>query len=283
MRRTFLRAIKDKAFSAYARIWNHLRQAFIRQCLLNQTRQQLLAASGSWSGKTIFIVGNGPSLERNQIRLAAKHSFIALNRAYQLFEPSAFELGASGYLIINDFYRNLEVLPTLSHQFKQVVVGCHNPDLIYFYPALLRPFWIFANCAWDLRVYRHVPVFQDQSHVQKFSSDFSHKYYAGRSVLFSAIQFAAYLGVARIVLIGCDMDFSGLLQYSPLIKNDRFELAHLGHFDYAIHGRPHMSACRKGLNKLGIEILNGTPAGAIQEIPRVSMDQLSDLLAAESP
>lgn len=279
---TLRRSIKDKALFAYTRLWNHCHQAFIRHCLLNQTRLQLLSASGSWSGRTIFIVGNGPSLEENQIQLAANHSFIALNRAYQLFDPSAFELGAAGYLIINDFYRNLEILPTLSHQFKQVVVGCPYPEHIYFYPALLRPFWIFANCAWGFRVSRNGPSFQDQSPVQKFSNDFSRKYYAGWSVLFSAIQFAAYLGVARIVLIGCDMDYSGPLEYSSLIKHDRFLLGHSCFFDYTVHGLPHMLACRKGLDKLGIEILNGTPAGAIQEIPRVSLGQLRDLLAAGS-
>jgi hypothetical protein len=265
--------------SVYVSQWNFLRQALVRESLLNQTRKDLQLTRCRWKGKTLFIVGNGPSLANEQVSLASNNCFIALNRAYQLFDASAFGQGGCGYLMINDFNRNLEILPTLDHRFRQVVIGCHNPEDVFFYPSLLRPGWIFANCAWGLRLTRIGPAFSDLSSLQLFSSDFSKAYYSGWSVLFSALQFAAFLGVSRIVLIGCEMDFSGPIEYSPLIRSDRFNLGHNSCcFDYDIHGRPHMIASVNALEELGIELLNATPGGAIQEVTRVSMSQLNHLL-----
>lgn len=269
--------------------WNNLDstldsviQIKIRNNLVADSRLILDRIRGSSHAQTVFCIGNGPSLSEEQVRLASEHPFVATNRAYQLFDTSAFSLGGNGWLMINDFYRSLEVLPALDAGVQQVVVGCHNPSNIYMYKVLMRPSWIFANCAWGLQVNREGVRCLDLSHKQFFSGDFAQKYYAGWSVIFSAIQFAAYLGARQIVLIGCDMDYSGPVQYSGLIKKDRLSIGHICRFEYQEHGRQHMISCRDGLQEMGIEIYNASPSGAIHEIPRITDQELRDLLEQKS-
>ncbi|MDC2993775.1 hypothetical protein OAZ88_00620 [bacterium] len=254
----------------------------IRRDLLRGSRNSLLAAKDACKGRVVFCIGNGPSLCSKQLKLASAHPFIATNRAYQLFSPSLFRRGGQGWLLINDFHRSLEVLPALEDDHQQIVVGCHNPKNIYLYAAIMRQAWIFANCAWGARFGLGGLRLFDQSFVQLCTDDFSKRYYAGWSVIFSAIQFAAYLGAKKIVLFGCDMDFSGPVQYSGLIKNDRLSIGHLGSFIYEENGKPHMIACRDKLQAKGIQMFNAAPAGAITEIPRITHGELEKMLELEN-
>jgi hypothetical protein len=253
-------------------------QLKIRKDLVNASSDRLAEIKDRFHGQTVFCIGNGPSLTADQVKLASAHPFVATNRAYQLFDDNAFGIGSKGWLIINDFCRSIEVLPSLGPAYEQVVVGCHDPAKIYLYKSLVRTPWIFANCAWGFRLNSQGIKLLDLSNQQLFSPDFEKRYYAGWSVIFSAIQFAAYLGASHIVLVGCDMNFSGSIQYSSLIKDDRLSIGHLGRFDYQEHGRLHMISCAEGLEAMGVQILNATPGGAINEIPRISYRNLCNLL-----
>jgi hypothetical protein len=251
-------------------------QIKIRNDLIFDTKPRLLSTKDSLRGRTVFCVGNGPSLTDDQLRLASKHAFVATNRAYQLFDSSAFSLGGNGWLMINDYHRSLEILPALTTDYQQVVVGCWKPKNIYLYKVLMKPPWLFANCAWGLQLSSKGVRCLATPH-QLFSDNFAHVYYCGRSVIFSAIQFAAYLGAKRIVLIGCDMDYSGPLLYSAKINGK----AKLFEFNYLEDGMPHMISCRDGLHSMGIQIYNASIPSAINEISMISYEDLCALLRCE--
>jgi hypothetical protein len=255
-----------------------LSRLWVRERLFRKTRDRLSAFHGAWSGKTIFVVGNGPSLTEQQISFVSNHCFIATNRAYQLFPDASFMNGGNGFLVINDFSRAQEVLPTLPEAYQQVVYGCPDPENILASQQLLRNGFLFARCHWGVRLNQWDVYLTDNDKCQAFSHDFKAGYYPGHSVAFSAIQLAAYLGAKRIVLIGCDMNYSGPTQYSSLIKPGRHRLGHVGFFDYDYHGRPHMLACIEGLAQHGIELLNATVGGAITDLKRVSQEDLEELL-----
>jgi hypothetical protein len=257
-------------------------QLKIKRDLLRGSRNSLLAAKDAFNGRVVFCIGNGPSLCPEQLKLASAHPFVATNRAYQLFQSSSFLRGGQGWLFINDFYRSLEVLPVLGDDYQQVVAGCHNPKNIYLYMSIMREPWIFANCAWGIRFGRRGLRMVDQSSIQLCTPGFERRYFSGWSVIFPAIQFAAYLGAKKIVLLGCDMDYSGPVQYSALIKSDRLSIGHLGRFVYEEHGKPHMISCRDRLQAKGIQMYNAAPAGAIDEIPRITHEELAKMIDLEN-
>lgn len=231
---------------------------------------------------TVVCVGNGPSLTQEQVILASRTTFVATNRAYQLFDPTCFEAGGRGWIIMNDVSRCLEVLPGLPASFRNVVFACHRPSAFRSVARLWRPGWIYAPIAWTSVVSKR-GLTLDENHAQEFSPHFFSRYYGGRSVIFPAIQLAYRFAPRRIVLVGCDMDYSGPVQYSELIRPERHGIGHLGSFDYSEHGRDHMIACREGLAGCGVDLLNATPAGAVRELRRISHEEFGALVAAPSP
>jgi hypothetical protein len=253
----------------------------VRERLFRKTRERLSSLQGSWFGRTVFVVGNGPSLNQEQIDYVSTKHLIATNRAYQLFPDASFTRGGNAFLVINDFSRAQEVLPSLPLAYQQVVYGCPDPANIFESEQLMRDGFLFARCHWGVRLNQWDIYLTDNDKCQAFSHDFVLGYYPGHSVAFSAIQLAAYLGAKRIVLIGCDMAYSGPTQYSSLIKLERHGLGHLGSFDYEFHGRPHMLACLDGLTQQGIELLNATAGGAITELRRVSLSEIDQMILSD--
>ena len=248
--------------------------------LLRTTRARMLGLYNKYAGRTVFCVGNGPSLTAGQIQLASRFPFIATNRAHQLFTAESFERNGNGWIIMNDNNRCLEVLPDLPTNYKNVIFSTFLPDSLNEVAKLSRHDWIFSPCKWKIFFNQNglqlAPDLQ-----QAFSKDFSKVYYPGYSVIFPAIQLAHYMGATRIILIGCDMNYSGPTQYSDLIKLERLKIGHLGSFNYETQGRNHMIACRDALANFGKEILNGTVGGAIQELKRVTHPELIDLMARQ--
>lgn len=248
--------------------------------LLWATRARMLELCNKYEGRTVFCVGNGPSLTVDQIQLASGFPFIATNRAHQLFTAESFEDDGNGWIIMNDNNRCFEVLPDLPTSYSNVVFSTFLPNSLHDIVKLSRKYWIFAPCKWKVFFNRHglqlAPDLQ-----QIFSENFSKVYYPGYSVIFSAIQLAYYMGASRIVLIGCDMNYSGATQYSDLIKLERLNIGHLGSFNYDTQGKDHMIACRDALSSYGKELLNGTIGGAIHELRRISYQQLLELSSQE--
>jgi len=252
-----------------------VRTALARRRLLRKERGVLQRYAGAFSGETVICVGNGPSLREDDVAIIGQYPFVATNRAYQLFDENCFAFGGRGVLIVNDDNRCLEMLPGLSDKIKNVVFSTYTGETFFEVSALRREAWAFAPAKWRLRRRRAALVLGADGR-QCFSPQFDRVYFPGWSVIFSAIQFAYYLGAARIVLIGCDMEYSGKKQYSDLIKEERFGIGHIGEFDYAVHGRPHMLACRQALVARGVELVNATPGGAIDEVPRVRLSLLAE-------
>ncbi len=253
--------------------YNCARVLIERAITLRKMRCNLLKLKNSLKNQTIICVGNGPSLTQEQVELASNFPVIATNRAYQLFSNSLFEHGGCGWIIINDDKRCLEVLPDLPQSFKNIVFSTYLPSSFHKIWSLHRPGWIYAPCKWSVRITQHgLAVEPDIKY--EFSESFEKVYYPGKSVIFSAIQFAYFLGAAKIVLIGCDMDYSGAKRYSHLIKKERHGIGHLGNFNYIDNGKEHMIVCRESLSAKNVELLNATPSGAIKEIPHVTMNDL---------
>jgi hypothetical protein len=275
MKSSKLYRLLQRCYFVFRSNCDSLYRLFIRQKYICRSHRRLEDLRNLWAGCTVFVVGNGPSLNEEQIKLLARTKFIATNRAYQIFDPSSFSSGGNGFIIINDIRRVLEVLPGLSQRIQQVVFGCPDPKDIYTLCSFPHAAFTFAKCIWRLRFKDLILTLDDNDKAQLFSPDFAKGFYPGHSVAFSAIQLAAYLGAKRIVLIGCDMTYSGPNDYSPLIRSDRHSLGHVGFFDYALHGRKHLLACQAGLAAMNIELLNATPGGAIMEIPRVLIHDLT--------
>lgn len=110
-----------------------------------------------------------------------------------------------------------------------------------------------------------------------------------KTVIYCAIQLAAYLGVTEIYLIGCDHDYLQDVQrtenhFYPEAQGNPNDAGHLAQFtterwfqEYYTRWRDYR-LMRDYLSSRGVRIFNATDGGMLDVFPRV---RLADLLAKE--
>lgn len=149
------------------------------------------------AGETIFVVGGGPSVHRTNLGLVNRHPVIFCNVAVRL--APEFSKSAKYWIVVSGAAMN---------QFKNI--GREN---------LTASFRCIG--AWPARIEKDAITEEDvvlpvrtkkglfrvvDDHSQYFSEDLAKGicHGGGSSVIFSAIQLAAYMGASEIVLLGAD-------------------------------------------------------------------------------
>lgn len=137
-----------------------------------------------YKGKTCFILGNGPSLNKTNLGLLKNKYTFGLNKIYLLFGKTEFR--PTFYVAINKF---------VIEQSKAEINRFKIPKFISFFSEELVNFdsnTMFLN---DLKK-------------QQFSKNIDYGIYQGSTVTFVALQIAYYLGFKKVFLIGVDHSFS---------------------------------------------------------------------------
>lgn len=155
---------------------------------LTKNEKKLLALKNKFKGRRAFIIGNGPSLTKTDIRLLKDEITIGCNGIFLLFKDMGF---------LPTFYT---VEDTLVAEDRAEIINRIRGTLKVFPYDLrycLKPDGdtVFVNF---VRKYRGFP---------KFSSDFSRNVFWGGTVTFLNLQLAYYLGIREVYLIGIDHSY----------------------------------------------------------------------------
>lgn len=222
-----------------------------------------------WSGEVVICMGTGPSLEATDLSLLNNHHIIGTNYAYRLLNtitPKSFHLVIQDSNRFSDVKSDLRNFSRPIHLSTQVFLDGISPpsaeyfggnSLNYFFPKSI--FCVDADQI-DIRV----------SMENRWSWDPRKGLYLGHSVIFSAIQLAAFFGASRIICIGIDMDYSGRTSFFSGVKNI------WNTFSYELHCHDMFVTVRRALESKGIEILNATEGGKVTALPRATLrDSLS--------
>ncbi len=148
-----------------------------------QSRARMRRWRGKYRGRRCFILGNGPSLKRTDLRRLRGEITFGLNRIYLLFD----ELGFSTTFLVSFNQHVLE-------QFHTDLEGLRCPR---FFAWHARRFVRFGP---DMHLLRSLPMLG-------FSSDPCHGVFEGCTVTYVALQLAFYMGFAEVVLLGVDHSF----------------------------------------------------------------------------
>lgn len=234
--------------------------------LTRATRSRLRRCQGQWSGKTVVCVGNGPSINQMDLGCLNGAYVVGTNRAYMLldrFTPREF------HLVVQDNQRVAELGSDLSRLKCPLHIGN-----IYYDQRGVPPEWVSPKMR-NLSVYLPRLKWQLESDQLKpipdfepgFSDDPTQFVYYGFSVIFSAIQFAAYFGAARIVCIGIDMDYESGTNFIPGVN------VTWDGFSYEYHAKPMFELLDQTLRESGVELINATPKGKVDAIDRMSLEE----------
>jgi hypothetical protein len=228
--------------------------------------QHLVRLRGSLAGQTVFCLGTGPSLNRTDLAPLAGRPVIFLNNAFRLapdVRPS------HPVFLCTDFLRLREIRPEIVPM--QGLKVCSSDRVMM--PRLpvdlyAQPFnFVMPKLAWvvDRKQVRPKVI------LHGFSDDLAQGLYLGHSVVFSAIQLAAYLGATRIALVGIDMDYTspGGSYFDPTVRDN------WSRFNYDTEGRDHFVLVRDTLLNKGVTLVNSTVGGRIDVLPRLPLGDFS--------
>ncbi|MGZ8991806.1 MAG: hypothetical protein ACXW23_18010 [Telluria sp.] len=223
-----------------------------------QSNAALTAMKDCWSGEDVYCVGTGPSINETDLKKLDGKRVIFLNNAFTLlseFEPN------DPVCMITDDLRAMELRGALSRQKIRVVCSTDrvlNPDVD---PSIFRAPFTFVMPKLDVSTTsRHVNM--AISTKMSLSADLQSGVYLGKSVLFPAIQLAAYMGARSIVLVGIDMNMNQGVYFSSAIRGN------WSGFDYPRDGEPYLENLHEFLLSRSINLINASQGGIVEAIPR---------------
>lgn len=221
------------------------------------------------TGKRCFIIGNGPSLKADDLTRIYKNKDISFgfNRVFYMFDQTEWR---PTYYISQD---------------EKMLIGSRQEvnkmDIEYkFIPIEMR--WHFGIHIANCHEFHLIP--QSLSGNKLFSTDISRAVVNEFTVVYSAVQFAYYMGIREIFLLGIDHQFhmstnnKGELIVDHSTKDYFSEKYNVDRQNLAIPNLERSTETYKTIkdysSKLGIKVFNATRGGKLEVFPRVNFDTL---------
>jgi hypothetical protein len=223
---------------------------------------------GKYEGERCFIIGNGPSLQINDLELLQKKNEYTFgsHRVYLSFDKTkwrpTFYFLQDGTMLFSYFKEisNLDI----KHKFI-----CDSGIMFHNLPRVKR------SILFHIEYPKFYPFFPD------FSIDCSVCVYEGMTVTYAEIQFATYMGFKEIYLLGIDHNYASILspdgkvvkqeiknyfveEYDELgkIKNlPQTDKSTLAYMKAEIYSRYH-----------GFRIFNATRGGELESFERINIE-----------
>lgn len=233
------------------------------------TRAKLEGIKGKYQGRTVFCVGNGPSLRGQDLSALTDEVVVCTNRAFLI--PQLVHAKERIH-VFSDVGRISEVGDQLDDAFPDDVklFTINKYDMQALSIMRKQSGWLFIPPISRLRRCRNMLGVVTSSNIG-FSHDISKEIYTGYTVIFSAIQIARYLGASRIVMLGVDMTI-GVKSAQTHVVDGVVNL--MPEFDYERHAKPMFEYFREELSRSGVELLNATDGGMVDSIPRIRLEKI---------
>ncbi len=241
---------------------------------------RLRSLKDKFRGERIFILGNGPSLNKIDFNKLIGEFTFAVNRIYLIFERTPWR---PTFYTINDW----EVGPDNVKDINRL-----DDIIVKFIPKRFKGLFEGKN----LYHYNSRHNIPPEKH---FSYDLEKGAVLGGTVLTLPIQIAYYMGFEEIYLIGVDANFTvldtvsqsgsresidGVKQFLKSTKNDdpnHFDPRYFGknkrwhhpEMDVMINGFKH---CKEAVELKGRKIYNATIGGKLEVMKRVNFFDLFD-------
>ena len=215
-------------------------------------------------GKTILIVGNGPSLNRTPLDSFNCPS-IGMNKINLIFSRVKWR---PSYIVCNN--------GLVMRQAKNVYKGLEIPIFLDFKGLVLG--------LWG----KHISYFLTRRE-DSFSDDFTLGVGASATVTYTALQLAYYMGASKIILVGIDHRFKGFNSDKSIQRIERYKGVDDNHFDpnyfkNKYWGIPDLHDSEKGYNNAkiffeeqGVEIYDATIDGALEVFTKISIENAMEM------
>lgn len=228
--------------------------------------KRLINLKNIYEGKRCFVLGNGPSLKLDDLKLLKNDLTFGCNTIYQLFELLDYKLTG---LFFSD----------------RIFISRHLKDLNDMKKLLRLTQYAFSLCT--KKVYES---FRDENlyflfgTVAKdepwFSEDIANGVCELGTSLFVILQIVAYMGIKEIYLLGVDFSFMKEIRDGKVWLNEKtrnhakgMDSAREGIYDVDAIARAFYCVRNYAVQK-GIHIYNATRGGHLEIFDRIDFDSL---------
>jgi hypothetical protein len=229
---------------------------------LRRSQARLAGFRKQHRGQRCFILGNGPSLNKTDLRPLRDEITFGMNRIYLNFSPMGFD--TTYYVAINTL----------------VIEQCAAEILQLRMPRFIT--WRARGwLAGDPEV-----IFLDTDYTgpEVFSPDLNGRVFEGSTVTFVALELAYYMGFQEVILIGVDHSFSTQGRPNVVVTSqgedgDHFSPSYFGRGfrwqlpDLEASERAYRLA-RKAFEDDGRRVLDATEGGKLTVFPKVEYGSL---------
>lgn len=221
-------------------------------------------------GARCFIIGNGPSLTARDLSKLSESGEVsfAFNRIFHMFTQTDWR---PTYFMSEDE----KMLEGSVDKINGIDLNCK------FVPAQAKYYH-------DIHVDRaiHYKMIYQKSDVFRrlFSSNCAAGIHAGSTVVYSAMQMAAYMGVSEIYLLGVDHNFNksvnnkGEIIIDPSVKDYFCKDYNADKEDLYIPNTENSTQtyldAKYHLDQMGVKVFNATRGGKLEVFERVDFDRL---------
>lgn len=225
-------------------------------------------------GKRAFIIGNGPSLKISDLNKLNNEITFAMNSITCVYSKTQWR---PTYYLMSDsaaLKKQLQNRKKYDNSKTQCLYGINS--LLYLKKKDIQNA-LFYKVFWE-RI-------ESRDSLVKFSENPSEGLYDAGTTLYLAYQFAAYMGVSEIYLLGVDFDFMNVIRSDgtkeklenhnvhPNFMNNELDNGNDNVYYVDAIYCMHRSA-KKYCDAHGIKIFNATRGGKLEVFPRVNFDSL---------
>lgn len=210
-------------------------------------------------GKTCFIIGNGPSLNKMDLKPLAKYYTFGLNKIY---------------LIEDRVDLNLSYLVAVNVDVLQQSVEKYN--------SLNIPMFLSYTNSKSLKLKNEKINYIFSTGGTTFSKDITNKISEGATVTFVAMQIAYYMGFEKVFLIGVDHNFKveGKPYEIQKLKGEDINHFDVNYFKGQQWGLPNLVDSEKSFKNAksvyeleGRSIFDATIDGKLKVYKKISFEQ----------
>jgi len=214
-----------------------------------------------YTGKRCFIIGNGPSLRKTDMKKLKNEFTFGMNRIFLMFPELGFKtsfLVSVNDLVIEqskDEFKKVDIPTFISWRAKRWVEPRNN--LYYLYTTYTG---------------------------KKFAKDVTKRMWEGATVTYSCLQLAFYMGFSKAILIGVDHSFStkGEPNTTIVSRGDDVNHFHPGYFGKGFKWQlPDLDTSEiaywlagEAFQKNGGEVVDATVNGKLTVFPKVNYESL---------
>lgn len=213
---------------------------------------------GIHNGEICFLIGNGPSLTAKDLDIISDNRIksVGCNRIYKIFGKTKWR---PTYYIVSDNMVWDDEKDNLPNESKYLIRKSYNNQLSGINLDAQLYYTEFEN------YYPGYPTFSD---------DMTKGIYGGRTVMFSMLQIAVYMGFKEIYLLGVDFSWGEDGRDTHFCKdymNDELVKDTMCNKDEVHHA---YIAAKNYADSHGIKIYNATRGGYLEVFERVNFDEI---------